>query len=44
MTLPPQHPSGERAAAAFHLGLALYYTLGLWFHAVSAWRHWRDRA
>jgi hypothetical protein len=40
---PPRHPKGDRTATWFHAGLALYYVLGLWFHAVSTVRHWRGR-
>lgn len=39
----PKHPTSERSAAWFHLGLAVYYGAGLIFHAVSTVRHWRDR-
>lgn len=40
----PKHPVEEKAAAWFHGALAVYYCLGAWFHLVSTWRHWRDRA
>lgn len=43
MRLPPKHPANERTATWFHAGLGVYYFLGLYFHAVSAWRHWRAR-
>lgn len=42
-SFPPKHPASEAGAAWFHAALALYYGLGLWFHLVSTWRHWRDR-
>ena len=36
------HPVGPRASAMFHGGLAVYFALGLGFHVLCAWRHWRD--
>lgn len=43
MPFPPTHPASEKKAAWFHLALAAYYALGLWFHVVSTYRHYRDR-
>jgi len=40
---PPEHPASERGAAWFHATLAGWYLMGLWFHAVSAWRHFKAR-
>jgi len=38
-----KHPVGDRGAAYFHAGLALYFIGGLGFHLISAWRHWKAR-
>ena len=38
-----RHPATERRAAWYHAALAGFYIFGLWFHAVSASRHWRHR-
>ena len=38
-----KHPVSEGPAALFHAVLALYFLVGLGFHTISAWRHWRCR-
>lgn len=43
-SLWPRHPVDEATAAFYHGVLAGLALLGLWFHVISALRHWRDRA
>ena len=38
----PTHPVDEATAAFYHGVLAGLALLGVWFHTLSAIRHWRD--
>lgn len=38
-----RHPVGQRAAAAFHGAFVIMYLLAIWFHGLSALRHWYER-
>lgn len=36
------HPVTSGKAAGWHTGFTLMYVVALWFHGVSAWRHYQD--
>jgi len=37
------HPVSEGTAGVFHAVIAALYLFALWYHAMAAWRHLKER-